>query len=89
MSINKNKRLLTIGYQLEPRSQQYACRYHTPVPNLRLSGKWLGKAGFSRGDIVEVDVQDGCLIIRKTPNKWKIEVISKKWMLNESGDPIK
>lgn len=88
MAINKNKRLLTLGYKMD--DEYYSPRWHPEkrIPVLRLSGKWLKEAGFLAGDIIEVDVQDGCLTIRKTYNKWKMEVISKKWMVNENDEPI-
>lgn len=72
---NTTKRLLTIGSQHQVRSARYINRHHIRVPFIRLSGKWLHKAGFTPGSIVEVEEKDNCLIIRKTPNSWRIEAL--------------
>jgi Toxin SymE, type I toxin-antitoxin system len=34
------------------------------VPDLRLSGRWLGAAGFDLGKAYEVEVQAGMLVVR-------------------------
>jgi hypothetical protein len=34
-----------------------------PVPEIRLSGKWLGRAGFLPGSKVEVRVRPGCIVV--------------------------
>lgn len=84
------KRLLTIGYQYQERSAKTINRHHIRVPFLRLSGKWFTQAGFLPGDIVEVESKDNSLIIRKTPNSWKVtrEVHTEKFMVNEHGERI-
>jgi Toxin SymE, type I toxin-antitoxin system len=38
-----------------------------PAPSLRLKGRWLGKAGFSIGAKVRVDVTPGRLVIETMP----------------------
>ncbi len=39
-------------------------RNHSRVPDLRLSGKWLGRAGFELGQRIQIKVHYGQLIIR-------------------------
>ena len=39
---------------------------HKKVPELRLCGNWLEKAGFSPENYVSVTVMDGLLVIRST-----------------------
>lgn len=93
MVINKNKRLLTVGYLMgdlvpyqTPENKTLYCYHDRPF--IRLGGKWLQNAGFSAGDIIEVDVKDNCLVIRKTQNSWKEFGEIKQMMVNESGEPV-
>jgi hypothetical protein len=39
----------------------------SPVPFLRLQGRWLKEAGFAKGTKVRVNVTSGCLIIKPVP----------------------
>jgi hypothetical protein len=61
MKTPRTSRLITISY-----------RYHerlytnwTKVPQIRLCGAWLKKAGFDEGTVVEVEIHDNQLIIKK------------------------
>lgn len=58
------------------------------VPFINISGLWLEKAGFNVGDIVELDVTDGKIVIRRTTNKWMEEISIKKYMVNEKGERV-
>ncbi|MGE7775974.1 SymE family type I addiction module toxin [Chitinophaga sp. NPDC101104] len=58
------------------------------VPLINVSGKWLEKAGFNVGDIVELLVTQGKIIIRRTANKWVEEVTTIKYMVNEKGERV-
>ncbi|GEP98110.1 SymE family type I addiction module toxin [Chitinophaga cymbidii] len=84
---NKVKRLITVGRKVENKYGKLV-----GVPFLRIAGRWLEKAGFCIGDIVEVDIADGCLVIRKTKNTWRVErkiaVEVEKFMVNEAGERI-
>lgn len=56
--------------------------------SINIGGKWVEKAGFSIGDIVEVEVKDELIIIRKTKNKWvkkHYQIRSERYMVNEDG----
>jgi len=58
----------TVRYlKLHPfyRQSQVTCS-HKKVPELRLCGKWLEKAGFSPENYVSVTVMNGLLVIRST-----------------------
>jgi len=41
-------------------------RYYRIVPELRISGDWLTKAGFEAGRIVNIEVSQNQLIIKTT-----------------------
>lgn len=58
------ERKLTISEKMQQRRWNYA-----RVPELRLAGKWFESAGFNTGDVVNVEVKEGKLIItnEKTP----------------------
>lgn len=58
------------------------------VPFINVSGQWLEKAGFNIGDIVELEVSEGRIIIRKTLYKWKEEVVTKRYMVDFNGDRV-
>ena len=53
--------------KLQPfyRQSRTSCS-HKKVPELRLCGNWLEKAGFSPENYVSVTVMDGLLVIRST-----------------------
>lgn len=95
MVIDKNKRLLTVSTQ-QTQTRSYISSesnrkvyYNYNLPFIKLTGVWLLKAGFSYGDIIEVEVNEGCLTIKKTTHQW--EIIGEKANLaivNESGEPI-
>ena len=45
----------------------------TEVPFINLAGKYLKNAGFNTGDIVEIEILEDCLVIRKpSPNYLKM-----------------
>ena len=51
--------------KLQPFYRQSQTNYgHKKVPELRLCGNWLEKAGFSPENYVSVTVMDGLLVIR-------------------------
>lgn len=87
MKNKQKRRLITIGRKWVKSTPKHEAR-----PFLPLVGRWLQKAGFSIGDIIEIDVQDGCLVIRKTANSWrihrKVQVEYEKCMVNEVGERI-
>ena len=58
----------TVRYlKLQPFYRQSQTNYgHKKVPELRLCGNWLEKAGFSPENYVSVTVMDGLLVIRST-----------------------
>ena len=56
-----NIRVLKI--QPEYRNNKFT-RKLTPVPSLKLSGKWLQQAGFHTGKIIHVHVENNCLVIQ-------------------------
>ena len=58
----------TVRYlKLQPFHRQSQTNYgHKKVPELRLCGNWLEKAGFSPENYVSVTVMDGLLVIRST-----------------------
>ena len=58
----------TVRYlKLQPFFRQYQANCgHKKVPELRLCGNWLEKAGFSPENYVSVTVMDGLLVIRST-----------------------
>ena len=58
----------TVRYlKLQPFYRQSQTNYgHKKVPELRLCGNWLEKAGFSIENYVSVTVMDGLLVIRST-----------------------
>ena len=41
----------------------YSFQNNTTVPMIRLRGKWLKRAGFDEGTLVEIAVSDGRLIL--------------------------
>lgn len=43
------------------------------VPGIHIAGRWLEKAGFSIGTIVEMEVNHQCLTIRKSSKQWLLE----------------
>jgi hypothetical protein len=57
------QRTLTVS----ERYQERAYRAHVNVPELRLQGLWLGRAGFEAGSRVVVDHVDDKLIISLLP----------------------
>lgn len=86
MKNKKTTRLITVARKIESRVGKLAV-----VPHLRIAGRWFEKAGFQVGDIVEVDVQQGCLMVRRTKNVWKIErrVEVEKYMVDDEGKRVK
>jgi hypothetical protein len=44
----------------------YTFRGNTTVPMIRLRGKWLERAGFDEGSLVEITVADGRLTLTVT-----------------------
>ena len=58
----------TVRYlKLQPFYRQSQTNYgNKKVPELRLCGNWLEKAGFSPENYVSVTVMDGLLVIRST-----------------------
>lgn len=44
----------------------YSFRDNTTVPMIRLRGKWLKRAGFEEGTLVEIAVSDGRLTLTAT-----------------------
>jgi len=58
----------TVRYlKLQPFYRQSRTNYgHKKIPELRLCGNWLEKAGFSPENYVSVTVMDGLLVIRST-----------------------
>jgi len=44
----------------------YTFRDNTTVPMIRLRGKWLKRAGFGEGNLVEITVADGSLTLTVT-----------------------
>lgn len=44
----------------------YSFRDNTTVPMIRLRGKWLKRAGFEEGTLVEITVSDGSLTLTAT-----------------------
>ncbi len=49
--------------KVSSRNQQRTYSYKQ-VPEVRLAGLWLSKAGFNSGDALEVEVQKGTLVIK-------------------------
>ncbi len=45
----------------------YRCRNERQVPDLRLCGHWLERAGFDRGQKFQIQVHSGRLTIRAEP----------------------
>ena len=66
-------RLLTVGdylpsERLRPGAKSLAdMTTPSPVPFLRLQGRWLEEAGFPKGTKVRVNVTSGCLVIKPIP----------------------
>lgn len=85
MENNKTKRLITISRKVENRDGRFAV-----TPFLRITGKWFEKAGFCIGDIVEIDVENGRLVVKKTKNSWRVEkrAVVEKYMVDEVGERI-
>lgn len=51
--------------KVQPR-HRYSLRHASIVPELRLNGRWLEKAGFDMACYASITVMDGLLIIRST-----------------------
>jgi Toxin SymE, type I toxin-antitoxin system len=51
-----------------PRTLPYAVAEGSPIPALRLRGRWLAQAGFGIGSRVEVLVTDGELVLKVLPS---------------------
>lgn len=85
MKKEQKRRFITVSRKYTKRALR-----DIALPFLPLTGRWLQEAGFSAGDIVEIDVLNGCLTIRKTANSWKIErrLECEKYMVNEAGERI-
>ena len=45
-------------------SMRYTGRRYSEVPKIQMEGKWLEAIGFSVGDRIRVDYDDGKIIIR-------------------------
>ena len=45
-------------------STRYTARRYSEVPKIQMEGKWLEAIGFSVGDKIHVDYDDGMIIIR-------------------------
>ena len=65
-------RLLTVGDYMpterwRPGSPRPQGGTPTPMPYLRLQGRWLDRAGFARGTRVRVEVAPGRLVIETVP----------------------
>lgn len=50
-------------------STRYTDRSYSEVPKIQMEGKWLEAIGFSVGDKIHVDYDDGKILIRKSGNK--------------------
>ena len=74
MAIMKNRNLKVIA--------QSGYQYHA-VPAIRLSGKWLGAAGFNIGDFISVKCEDGRLIIEPDAERAKMVEAEKAFMDRE------
>jgi len=61
----------TVSYRRDPGSSPSAawrkCRAPQLFPFIRLSGKWLGRLGFSIGTKIEVEASPGRLVLRAVP----------------------
>ena len=60
-----NLRRLTISYRYPESPARSASQYvrSTPMPFLRLQGRWLDQAGFAIGTQVRVEVDHGRLVV--------------------------
>lgn len=87
MKNTKTKRFITIARKTDNKDGR-----SVRLPFLRITGKWFQQAGFDIGDIAEVNVEDGCLVIRKTNHSWRVErrgeVEVEKFMVNDAGERI-
>ncbi|WKB54342.1 SymE family type I addiction module toxin [Eleftheria terrae] len=63
--LEKNERYLSVNGAFLPydRSRQPASVADTPVPWVRLRGKWLRDAGFEVDTQVRVRIMAGCLVL--------------------------
>jgi len=50
-------------------STRYTGRRYSEVPKIQMEGKWLEAIGFSVGDKIYVEYDDGKIIIRTSGNK--------------------
>ena len=50
-------------------STRYTGRRYSEVPKIQMEGKWLEDIGFSVGDKIYVEYDDGKIIIRTSGNK--------------------
>ena len=53
-------------------SMRYTGRRYSEVPKIQMEGKWLEAIGFSVGDRIHVDYDDGKIIIRTSKDKLNI-----------------
>lgn len=59
-----NARRLTVScHYPESRTSRSRCLPATPMPFLRLQGRWLDQAGFAIGNSVRVEVAAGRLVL--------------------------
>ena len=64
----KSRRSKVYGTNPPLRTTYAACiEDASPIPALRLRGRWLTRAGFAIGASVEVTVTDGTLVVRALP----------------------
>ena len=52
------------------------------IPSIRVRGLWLHNAGFQNGEILEIEVREDCLILRKTNKRWKQKLIVERTMVD-------
>lgn len=77
-SKSQKMRYLTCGYNRGRRNAR--------VPHLRITGKWLQKAGFEIGNIVSIEEKDNSLVITPLPLKWKLEYSVNRCAVDETGN---
>lgn len=81
MKNENKKRLLTVARKPGTRKDAF----------INVGGKWVENAGFKIGDIVELEVSEELIVIRRTNNKWAEiqEVHRERFMVNEQGGRLK
>ena len=63
----KSRRLTISSASVDSHADQYPLPRLSPMPYLRLRGRWLQKAGFGIGARVQVSVEAGRLVLEVEP----------------------